>query len=71
MICSCEIGCRKPDAAAFAKVAGIVGAAPGRIGFFDDNAANVAGARAAGFQAFRSTSAAEVSRALAELGIAP
>jgi putative hydrolase of the HAD superfamily len=70
VICSCDIGSRKPEPAAFEKAARIVGCAPGRIGFFDDNAGNVAGARAAGFQAFRATSTAEVSRALVELGMA-
>lgn len=69
VICSCDIGCRKPDAAAFIKVAQLMGAAPSRIGFFDDLEENVAGARAAGLHAFRVRSAAEVSNALRRLGI--
>jgi putative hydrolase of the HAD superfamily len=69
VICSCDLGLRKPDPAAFAKVALVVGAAPERVGFFDDNAENVAAARAAGFQAFRVTSTEEVTRALPGLGI--
>jgi len=71
LICSCDIGSRKPEPAAFEKAARIAGCAPERIGFFDDNPDNVAAARSAGFVAFRATSAAEVSRALAGLGIAP
>jgi FMN phosphatase YigB (HAD superfamily) len=46
-----EIGRLKPDVAAFAKVAELAGIDPARSLFFDDVAANVAGARAAGFQA--------------------
>jgi putative hydrolase of the HAD superfamily len=70
VICSCDIGCRKPDAAAFTKVAQRIGVAPSRIGFFDDLEENVAGARAAGLRAFRVSSAAEVRAALPSLGIA-
>ncbi len=46
-----EIGRLKPDVAAFAKVAELAGIEPARSLFFDDVPANVAGARAAGFQA--------------------
>jgi putative hydrolase of the HAD superfamily len=66
--CSCEIGARKPDAAAFQEVAQRIGAAPGRIGFFDDHPANVAGARNAGFLAEEVHSAADVREALRGLG---
>jgi len=48
---SSTIGLRKPDAAAFRFVAREIGVAPDRILFFDDNLANVEGARACGFQA--------------------
>ncbi len=51
VICSCELGCRKPDAEAFRRVAARIGAAPGAILFIDDLEENVAGARAAGLQA--------------------
>jgi putative hydrolase of the HAD superfamily len=69
VICSCDIGIRKPDAAAFIKVARLIGVAPSRIGFFDDLEENVAGARAAGLHAFRASSALEVRKALPALGI--
>jgi putative hydrolase of the HAD superfamily len=71
VICSCDIGCRKPDVPAFTKVARRTGFAPSRIGFFDDLEENVAGARAAGLRAFRVRSAAEVRKALSGLGIEP
>lgn len=69
VICSCEIGCRKPDAEAFAKMVGRVGAAPRRIGFFDDNPDNVAGARRAGMHAFHVASIQDVHAGLAKLGL--
>ena len=69
VICSCELGLRKPEAAAFSRVAELVGAQPGRIGFFDDNQANVAGARAVGYRAYFTRSLDEVRAALADLGI--
>jgi len=69
VICSCDIGTRKPAADAFMKVAGRIGVAPSRIGFFDDLEENVAGARAAGLRAFRVCSAAEVREALRDLAI--
>jgi putative hydrolase of the HAD superfamily len=69
VICSCDIGTRKPAADAFMKVAERMRVAPSRIGFFDDLEENVAGARAAGFRAFRVSSAAEVREALPALGI--
>jgi glucose-1-phosphatase len=49
---SCELGCRKPGAEAFRKVAERIGVPPERIAFFDDLEENVAGARAAGLRAF-------------------
>jgi putative hydrolase of the HAD superfamily len=69
VICSCDIGCRKPDARAFIKAAQLMGVAPSRIGFFDDLEENIAGARVAGFHAFRVSSASEVRKALRGLGI--
>jgi putative hydrolase of the HAD superfamily len=69
VICSCDIGTRKPAADAFMKVAERIGVAPSRIGFFDDLEENVAGARAAGFRAFRVCAAAEVREALRDLAI--
>jgi putative hydrolase of the HAD superfamily len=69
VICSCDIGVRKPDADAFIKVAQLIGVAPSRIGFFDDLEENVAGAKAAGLRAFRVATAADVGKALEQLGI--
>jgi len=61
---SSSIGLRKPDRAAFDHVASEIGAAPGRILFFDDSAENVAGARTAGLQAVLVRSTDDVARAL-------
>jgi putative hydrolase of the HAD superfamily len=66
VICSCEIGCRKPEVEAFRRVARIAGLAPERIGYFDDLEENVAGARAAGLRAFQATSPADVVKWLGE-----
>jgi putative hydrolase of the HAD superfamily len=57
---SCEIGRRKPEAEAFARVAARIGVPPARLLFFDDVQANVEGARRAGLQAFRVTQPREI-----------
>lgn len=62
---SCDIGARKPETEAFARVARRIGAAPSRLAFFDDLEENVAGAAQAGFRAFRVSSAQEIA-AIAE-----
>lgn len=64
-ITSCDIGRRKPEPEAFARVAELVGAPPGRLAFFDDLEENVAGARRAGLLAFRVSRPAEIG-AIAE-----
>ena len=43
-----ELGARKPEPAAFLKVAHAIGAPPGRVLFFDDLPENIEGARRAG-----------------------
>jgi putative hydrolase of the HAD superfamily len=48
---SCDLGVRKPEAEAFAKIATAIGVPVGRILFFDDTESNVRGAIAAGLQA--------------------
>src|SRR5262249_15014287 len=48
---SSDLGVRKPEAEAFAKIARTVGVPAGRILFFDDTETNVRGALAAGLQA--------------------
>lgn len=69
VICSCDIGCRKPDPKAFLRVADQVGVPPSGIAFFDDMEENVAGARAVGLRAFRVACAADAGKALEQLGI--
>ena len=59
-----EMCLRKPDRAAFEHVAREIGVEPVRILFFDDLAANVEGARAAGMQAILVRSPADVEQAL-------
>jgi putative hydrolase of the HAD superfamily len=62
---SSTMGLRKPEPAAFEFVVKEIGVPAGRIVFFDDNADNVAGARACGLQAVHVTSRADVERTLA------
>ena len=61
---SYEMRCRKPEPEAFAYVARAIGVALGRILFFDDTAANIDGARAAGLNAVLVRSPQDVSRAV-------
>lgn len=48
---SCDLGLRKPEAAAFRHVAACIGAEPQRVLFFDDTRENVDGARDIGMSA--------------------
>lgn len=67
---SSDIGMRKPEPEAFHAVAAQIGVRPERLAFFDDLPENVAGARAAGLQAFHVRSAEDIVAALrGELGI--
>jgi putative hydrolase of the HAD superfamily len=66
---SFELGQLKPDVAAFAQVAGLLEVPAGRVLFLDDNALNVAGAAAAGFQATRASGVGEARQRLAEAGV--
>ena len=59
-----EIRLRKPDREAFLHVANAIGVQPANILFFDDSAANVEGARAAGLQSVLVGSPEDVARAL-------
>ena len=63
---SCSIGARKPDAEAFLRVAERIGAPPERLVFFDDVDQNVLGARRAGLEAYRVTTAHDIESALAQ-----
>ncbi len=66
---SFELGLLKPDTEAFAQVAGMLEVKAERMLFLDDNAMNVAGAAAAGFQAVRAAGVADARRCLAEAGV--
>ncbi len=71
IFCSCDLGERKPSGSAFLEVCRRVGIAPSRIAFFDDLAANVLGARAAGLLGFHVSSVDGIRETLArELRIA-
>ncbi|MDR2857468.1 MAG: HAD family phosphatase [Novosphingobium sp.] len=59
----------KPDPAIFALAAGRFGHAPGAMLFIDDNADNVAAARACGWQAHHFTHAAGLAAELRERGL--
>lgn len=65
---SFEMGMRKPDPAAFLRVAEQIGVAPEGILFFDDTLENIAGARRAGLCAVHVRSTSDVERALAGIG---
>ena len=67
IICSQQIGLRKPAVEAYEKVCSMIGVAPQRIAFFDDLAENVEGARRAGLTAFHVPSFDHTRRAAAHL----
>lgn len=58
---SCELGRRKPEAEAFARLSHLIGVPPARLAFFDDVEDNVAGARRAGLQAHHVTRADQIA----------
>ena len=64
---SCELGLRKPDAAAFRRVAADIGVPLSNVLFFDDTAQNVEAARALGMQAVQVRSNQDLKRALVHL----
>jgi glucose-1-phosphatase len=66
---SSSIGLRKPDAEAYDHVVDAIGVPAERIVFFDDLAENIEGARARGLKAVHVTSADDVAKVLAALGI--
>ena len=64
---SCDIGLVKPDAAIFHAAVERLGLKPGRTVFIDDHPANVASARACGWQALQFTDAAACRADLARV----
>jgi glucose-1-phosphatase len=66
---SFELGAVKPDTAAFAQVANLLEVPAERVLFIDDNAVNVAGATAAGFQAVRAAGVDEARQCLADAAV--
>lgn len=65
VVTSCAMGARKPEREAFLRLTKTIGKEPAQIAFLDDLEENVAGALAAGLQAFRATTPAQI-RAIAE-----
>lgn len=68
-VLSHEVGSRKPERAIYDAAVKRAGCAPGECVFFDDVAANVAGAKAAGLRAFRFRGAKRLEGDLTELGL--
>jgi glucose-1-phosphatase len=66
---SAELGRSKPDPEAFQRLAQRLHVSPGSVLFFDDEAAYVAGARRAGFEAYRFENAAALRDRLAANGV--
>jgi epoxide hydrolase-like predicted phosphatase len=64
-----EMGCRKPEPAAYLRVLEYLAVAPGRVVYFDDVDENVSAAAALGLVARCVKGPAEVARELAALGI--
>ncbi len=63
---SCELGLRKPEAAAFRHVAACIGTEPENLLFFDDSAENVDAARDIGMSAVQVRGFAEVRVSVTE-----
>jgi len=63
------IKAKKPDSNAFALVARKLGVSPSNIVFFDDTAANVAGAKAAGINAIVFQNVTQAAQALRQMGV--
>lgn len=66
---SFEMGLMKPERAIYDRTAEALGIAPGRILFFDDTERNIAGARAAGWDAHQVDGIAEVRLVLKDYGL--
>jgi putative hydrolase of the HAD superfamily len=66
---SFQLGLLKPDVTAFAEVASMLDVPAERVLFLDDNTVNVAGAAAAGFQAFRAAGVDEARQCLFDAAV--
>lgn len=62
---SSELGLRKPETQAYAKVAALAGFTPEELLFFDDLEENVAAARAVGYQALKVSGPQEILQVFA------
>jgi len=69
VICSHDIGMRKPEARSFAHVVATIGVPAEAVVFFDDSNANVNAARSAGLAAYRSASTEELRAGLQTAGV--
>lgn len=69
VLVSGEVGMLKPDPSIYEEATRRFGLTPARTWFVDDNAANIAGAIAAGWNAFLFTDAARLRAELAAAGI--
>ena len=65
------MGCVKPDREIFDRTAQILNRPRDHVLFLDDNAINVEGARAAGFQAMRAVGVDDARRCLMAVGLLP
>ena len=66
---SFETGLMKPDREVFEHLAATLGCEPGEILFFDDNPANIAGAKELGIRAVQVADFEDLRRKVAELGL--
>jgi FMN phosphatase YigB (HAD superfamily) len=69
LVLSHEVGARKPSAAVYTRCQELAECSPEECVFIDDLAANVAGARAFGWQGIVYTDIANLRRRLTELGV--
>jgi putative hydrolase of the HAD superfamily len=66
---SSDLGLRKPEPAAYRRVAELVGLPPSKILFLDDGEVNVVGARDAGMAAAHVKSVSDIREALMAVGV--
>jgi HAD superfamily hydrolase (TIGR01509 family) len=64
-----QLGCHKPDREIYMRTLGTLNATPEHVVFFDDSAANVAGAQAVGIAAYQVRGIVELTACLRTLGL--